>query len=135
MLASFAASLPLRRPSSIATLDMARYLLTRSEGTIGELAHLLMAAAVSPWRAVRKRSTTARSAWPITPVLASGGAIRAGTDEASATLATASGTQEEARPSWLNRVALCYHMEVSDGSVAKIVKLEHAWREIGRTER
>ncbi|MEN1648660.1 transposase, partial [Pseudomonas aeruginosa] len=30
----------------IATLDMARYLLTRSEGTIGELAHLLMAAAI-----------------------------------------------------------------------------------------
>jgi hypothetical protein len=47
LLASFAASLPLRRPSSIATLDMARYLLTRSEGTIGELAHLLMAAAVA----------------------------------------------------------------------------------------
>ena len=46
LLASFAASLPLRRPSSIATLDMARYLLTRSEGTIGELAHLLMAAAL-----------------------------------------------------------------------------------------
>ncbi len=35
LLASFAASLPLRRPSPIATLDMARYLLTRSEGTIG----------------------------------------------------------------------------------------------------
>lgn len=46
LLASFAASLPLRRPSPIATLDMARYLLTRSEGTIGELAHLLMAAAI-----------------------------------------------------------------------------------------
>ena len=30
----------------VATLDMARYLLTRSEGTIGELAHLLMAAAL-----------------------------------------------------------------------------------------
>jgi hypothetical protein len=37
----------LRRPSSIATPDMARYLLTRSEGTIGELAHLLMAAAIA----------------------------------------------------------------------------------------
>ena len=47
LLASFTASLPLRRPSSIATLDMARYLLTRCEGTIGELAHLLMAAAVA----------------------------------------------------------------------------------------
>ena len=47
LLASFAASLPLRRPSPIATLDMARYLLTRSEGTIGELAHLLMAAAIA----------------------------------------------------------------------------------------
>nr|WP_221262883.1 TniB family NTP-binding protein [Sphingomonas kyeonggiensis] len=47
LLASFAASLPLRRPSSIATLDFARYLLTRSEGTIGELAHLLTAAAIA----------------------------------------------------------------------------------------
>ncbi|MBN0141047.1 transposase, partial [Pseudomonas aeruginosa] len=34
-------------PSTIATLDMARYLLTRSEVTIGELAHLLMAAAIA----------------------------------------------------------------------------------------
>jgi len=47
LLASFAASFPLRQPSPIATQDMARYLLTRSEGTIGELAHLLMAAAVA----------------------------------------------------------------------------------------
>lgn len=39
--------LPLRRPSQITTLDMARYLLTRSEGTIGELAHLLMVAIAS----------------------------------------------------------------------------------------
>ncbi len=41
LLASFAAAFPLRRLSSIATVDMARYLLTRSEGTIGELTHLL----------------------------------------------------------------------------------------------
>jgi hypothetical protein len=47
LLASFAASLPLRRPSPIATPDMARYLLTRSEGAIGELAHLLSTAAVA----------------------------------------------------------------------------------------
>ena len=47
LLASFAASLPLRRHSPTATPDMARYLLTRSESTIGELTHLLMAAAVS----------------------------------------------------------------------------------------
>ncbi len=47
LLASFAASLPLRRYSPIATQDMARYLLARSEGTIGELTHLLIAAAVS----------------------------------------------------------------------------------------
>lgn len=45
LLASFAASLPLRRPSPIATLDMARYLLTQ-RGHHGELAHLLMAAAI-----------------------------------------------------------------------------------------
>jgi len=47
LLASFAAALPLRRPSPIATPDMASYLLTRSEGTIGELAQLLTAAAVA----------------------------------------------------------------------------------------
>jgi hypothetical protein len=46
LLASFAASFPLRRPSRIATPEMASYLLTRSEGTIGELAHLLTDAAV-----------------------------------------------------------------------------------------
>ncbi len=46
LLASFAASFPLRRRSGIATGEMARYLLTRSEGTIGELAHLLTDAAV-----------------------------------------------------------------------------------------
>ena len=46
LLASFSMALPLRQRSSIATLDMARYLLARSEGTIGELAHLLMETAV-----------------------------------------------------------------------------------------
>lgn len=47
LLASFAASFPLRRPSPIANPEMASYLLTRSEGTIGELAHLLTDAAVA----------------------------------------------------------------------------------------
>lgn len=46
LIASFVAAFPLRYPSPIATPDMARYLLTRSEGTIGELAQLLTAAAV-----------------------------------------------------------------------------------------
>lgn len=47
LLASFAASFPLHSPSLIDTEDMARYLLARSEGTIGELARLLTAAAVA----------------------------------------------------------------------------------------
>lgn len=47
LLASFAAAFPLRRPSPITTEDMARYLLSRSEGTIGELTHLLTDAAVA----------------------------------------------------------------------------------------
>ena len=46
LLASFAASFPLRRRSVIDTDDMMTYLLARSEGTIGELAHLLTTAAV-----------------------------------------------------------------------------------------
>ncbi|MEV6415356.1 TniB family NTP-binding protein [Kribbella sp. NPDC051718] len=45
LLASFAAAFPLRRPSLIATPEMTSYLLTRSEGTIGELAGLLTDAA------------------------------------------------------------------------------------------
>jgi hypothetical protein len=47
LLASFVAILPLRRPSFIANSDMARYLLARTEGTIGELAQLLMSAAIA----------------------------------------------------------------------------------------
>jgi hypothetical protein len=47
LLASFAASFPLRRPSPIATPEMAAYLLGRSEGTIGELTGLLTAAVVA----------------------------------------------------------------------------------------
>lgn len=47
LLASFASSFPLRTPSPIATADMTRYLLARSEGTIGELTRLLTEAAVA----------------------------------------------------------------------------------------
>lgn len=47
LLASFAASFPLRQPSIIAGQDMTEYLLARSEGTIGELAQLLTAAAIA----------------------------------------------------------------------------------------
>jgi len=47
LLASFAASFPLRSPSPIATDEVARYLLARSEGTIGELTRLLTEAAVA----------------------------------------------------------------------------------------
>ena len=47
LLASFTAAFPLRRPSAIATEETARYLLTRCEGTIGELAQLLCQAATA----------------------------------------------------------------------------------------
>lgn len=47
LLASFAAAFPLRRRSIIDTEEMARYLLVRSEGTIGELTRLLTEAAVA----------------------------------------------------------------------------------------
>ncbi len=46
LLASFAAVLPLRRPSGIASPDMARYVAARTEGTIGEIAKLLTVAAI-----------------------------------------------------------------------------------------
>jgi hypothetical protein len=41
------AAFPLRSPSPIATPEMADYLITRSEGTIGELATLLTSAAIT----------------------------------------------------------------------------------------
>jgi hypothetical protein len=47
LLASFAAALPLRRPSKIATSENAKYILSRTEGTIGEIATLLAEAAIA----------------------------------------------------------------------------------------
>ncbi len=46
LLASFAKVLPLKRPSNIANEEMARYILSRTEGTIGEITKLLTAATV-----------------------------------------------------------------------------------------
>jgi hypothetical protein len=47
LLASFAAAFPLRRPSELSTPEMASYILTRTEGTIVEMATLLSRAAVA----------------------------------------------------------------------------------------
>ncbi len=47
LLASFAASFPLRRPSQLVSPEMASYILTRTEGTIGEMATLLGRAAIT----------------------------------------------------------------------------------------
>lgn len=47
LIASFVAMLPLRRPSFIANSDMARYILARTEGTIGEITQLLTSAAIA----------------------------------------------------------------------------------------
>jgi hypothetical protein len=47
LLASFAASFPLRRPSRLHSREMASYILTRTEGTIGEMATLLSRAAIA----------------------------------------------------------------------------------------
>ena len=46
LLSSFAASFPLRRPSPLGTEEVARYVLARCEGTIGEIAKLLTSAAI-----------------------------------------------------------------------------------------
>jgi hypothetical protein len=47
LLESFAAALPLRQPSRISTPDTARYILSRTEGTIGEIARLICGAAIT----------------------------------------------------------------------------------------
>lgn len=46
LMASFAAALPLKQPSKIATASMSKYILTKTGGTIGEMARLLNAAAI-----------------------------------------------------------------------------------------
>ena len=46
LLASFATSFPLRRLSDLHNKEMARYILSRTEGTIGEIATLLTYAAI-----------------------------------------------------------------------------------------
>jgi hypothetical protein len=47
LLASFAESMPLRCPSQIATIETSRYILSRTGGTIGEIARLLVSAAIA----------------------------------------------------------------------------------------
>jgi Bacterial TniB protein len=47
LLASFAISFPLRRPSTLQGIEMARYVRARTEGTIGEIATLLTRAAIA----------------------------------------------------------------------------------------
>lgn len=47
LLASFARTMPLQRPSNLGGADMARYVLARSEGTIGEMTALLSRVAIA----------------------------------------------------------------------------------------
>lgn len=58
LLASFEAVLPLRRPSEIATPEMAKYILARTEGTIGEIAMFLSMAATEAIRSGEERMNT-----------------------------------------------------------------------------
>lgn len=55
LLASFEASLPLQRASEIATAERARYILEKTEGTIGEIAKFLMMAATKAIRTGEER--------------------------------------------------------------------------------
>lgn len=47
LLSSFSAAMPLRRSSQIATIETSRYILSRTGGTIGEIAKLLVSAAIA----------------------------------------------------------------------------------------
>jgi hypothetical protein len=47
LLASFETILPLRRPSDLATSEVARYILARTDGTIGEIATFLARSAIT----------------------------------------------------------------------------------------
>ena len=58
LLASFEAVLPLRRRSEIATTEMAKYILARTEGTIGEIAMFLAMAATEAIRSGEERMSS-----------------------------------------------------------------------------
>lgn len=58
LLASFEAVLPLRRRSEIATTEMARYILARTDGTIGEIAMFLAMAATEAIRSGEEQMST-----------------------------------------------------------------------------
>jgi hypothetical protein len=58
LLASFEAVLPLRRRSEIATPEVARYILARTEGTIGEITAFLAAAAITAIKTGEERMNT-----------------------------------------------------------------------------
>jgi hypothetical protein len=55
LLASFESTLPLRKPSCLADERMATKLLAMSEGTIGELSRILVAASTEAIRCGRER--------------------------------------------------------------------------------
>jgi hypothetical protein len=55
LLASFESTLPLRNPSSLAEERLAIKLLSMSEGTIGELSRILVAAATEAIRSGQER--------------------------------------------------------------------------------
>ena len=58
LLASFEAVLPLRRRSELATPEMAKFILARTEGTIGEIAMFLAMAATEAIRTGEERMST-----------------------------------------------------------------------------
>lgn len=58
LLASFEAILPLRRRSEIATPEVARYILSRTDGTIGEIATFLSRAAIAAIKGGEERMNT-----------------------------------------------------------------------------
>ena len=58
LLASFEAILPLHQRSELATPEMARYLIARTEGTIGEIARFLSLAAIEAVRTGEERMNT-----------------------------------------------------------------------------
>jgi hypothetical protein len=55
LLASFEAVLPLKRPSRIATEEMAKYILARTDGSIGEISKLLVTAAITAVKSGEER--------------------------------------------------------------------------------
>ena len=114
LLASFAAALPLRQPSEIATLEMSRYIVAKTEGTIGEITRLLTSAAIEAINKGEERINQRTRNLRITNRRASDVEHLSGAEMTTRWPACPQMIAGERLSSWVGRIALFYRMKAND---------------------